>query len=467
MAERKCGEIRRGLIRALPALLLCCVLFAGCAGTNAVPEAPAPTPAPTRAPASVRIGGKPVGFDREYLTLSVDGVDEDLPDKLALLPRLRSVRFLGGVPDEALRDELTERFPGVRFRWDLELLGKVFPNEAAELSFAGQPMTEEDLAEIAAAVSRFPKLERVDLTDCGLDGETLHAFDEAIGDVDAVWTFPVYGVSVCSTDREADFSDCPVRDGGAEIEAVLPWFSHLEKVVMCRCGLSDEAMDALDKRHEDVRFVWEVRFSIFSLRTDATNFIASRFYNKAEIWSDQLEVLKYCPDLIALDLGHRKLVSLDFLYYLPKLQYLVLVENDIQDITPIGSLSELKYLELFWTKVEDISPLINCTRLTDLNISYIYCHGDETYAVLTQMPWLERVWACGNGMSQEQVASLREQMPQCEFYVVWRGEATGGGWRDHPHYFEMRDAFEMYYMPGGTNGVAPDGSQIIIPDGTY
>jgi hypothetical protein len=42
-------------------------------------------------------------------------------------------------------------------------------------------------------------------------------------------------------------------------------------------------------------------------------------------------------------------------------------------------------------------------------------------------------------------------------------ESTGGGWRDPPHYYDMRDIFEMYYMPGGTNGVDDRGQQIIYP----
>ena len=42
------------------------------------------------------------------------------------------------------------------------------------------------------------------------------------------------------------------------------------------------------------------------------------------------------------------------------------------------------------------------------------------------------------------------------------GEPTGSTWREHPHYFEMRDFFGMYYMPGGTNGVDENGNQIIV-----
>ena len=78
------------------------------------------------------------------------------------------------------------------------------------------------------------------------------------------------------------------------------------------------------------------------------------------------------------------------------------------------------------------------------------------------MPQLERLWYCGNNMTDEQLDELKAALPDTEMYLLPHGESTGGTWRTHPHYYEMRDFFGMYYMPGGTNGVAEDGSQIII-----
>ena len=43
-------------------------------------------------------------------------------------------------------------------------------------------------------------------------------------------------------------------------------------------------------------------------------------------------------------------------------------------------------------------------------------------------------------------------------------EPSGGSWRYHQNYFEMRDFFHMYYMPGGSNGVDDDGAQIVVDD---
>ena len=437
----------------------------GCAGQESAPApSPAASAAPTPSPVpQVSVGSRTYPADRTELPLSSRMSLDELTEALSRFPNLRHAAFYGGGVTPDVQEALTERFPEVVFRWDTAILGKVVPCHAKEVSFAGTSLTAEALEEIRRGAAFLPQLERVDLTGCGLDNEVLHALDEALGEIDVVWPVSVYGVDCPSNAAEIDISGARVRDGGAEIEALLPMFPHLKKVIMSDCGLSNEEMDALDKRHDDVRFVWTVHFSVWSLRTDADYFIANKPVEHGLLNSHQAQVLRYCTDLIALDLGHKNLTDISFLYSMPKLQYLILVGNDINDITPIGSLSELKYLEMFWTKCEDISPLVNCKKLEDLNICYIYCKSDRAYETLMQMPWLGRLWYCGNALTREQVDNLRALMPQCEMFLEPHAESTGGGWRDHPHYYEMRDIFEMYYMPGGTNGVDDRGQQIIYP----
>ncbi len=457
------SRLLRGLLPLTAAAL---VFLCGCASPSSeadgAPEATA-TPVPTATPIpTVTIGTKHFSADSATLSLPAGLDAEELAEKLDAFPLLRYVAFYGGGMDRASQELLTRRFPEVTFRWDSLLFDRVIPYNTRELSLAGEPLEADAPEAILAAAAYLPSLERVDLTGCGLDDDALAALDRALGEIDVVWTFSVYGAEICSTDEEIDLSGRAVTDHAQALEEILPRMSHLQKVVMCDCGVPNEEMDALNQKYQDIRFIWTVYFSIWSLRTDATNFICARFYNQAPLMSWQCEVFRYCPDLIALDLGHKDITDLSFLYYLPKLQYLILVENKIRDITPIGSLSELKYLEMFWTKVEDISPLIGCKSLQDLNICYIYAKADNAFDTLMQMPWLERLWYCGNGLSREQTEALRANMPDCEMYLAPHGESTGSTWRTHPHYYQMRDVFEMYYMPGGTNGVAADGSQIVI-----
>ena len=412
--------------------------------------------------AFVSVGGKAVPMDAQRAVLRADTPLEELLDKLPFLPDLYRVSFAGGAVSYETQDALAAAFPGISFRWDVELLGRTASSAAKELSFAGSSLSERDVHTLCENLFRFPSLERIDLTGCGLAGEQIAAVRAASGAA-VLYELTLFGRTVSTDASELDFSG--IRMGLSDvavIEDALGEFPLLEKVVMCDCGISNEDMAALNDRHENVRFVWRVYFSGFSLRTDDTNFIAARVRNDFPIYSNDLEVLKYCPDLQALDLGHKNITHLNFLRYVPHLKYLILVENDVNDITPIGELQELTYLEMFWTKCEDISPLQNCKALTDLNISYIYCRPAKCLETLVNMPQLERLWYCGNNLDAGQLEELQAALPDTEMYLAAHGEPTGSTWREHPHYFEMRDFFGMYYMPGGTNGVDENGNQIIV-----
>ena len=433
----------------------------GCADYEALLALRAACPA-LELTAFVSVGGKAVPMDAQRAVLRADTPLEELLDKLPFLPDLYRVSFTGGAVSYETQDALTAAFPALSFRWDVEVLGVTASSATKELSFAGSSLSERDVHTLCENLFRFPSLERIDLTGCGLAGEQIAAVRAASGAA-VLYELTLFGRTVSTDASELDFSG--IRMGLSDvavIEEALGEFPLLEKVVMCDCGISNEDMAALNDRHENVRFVWRVYFSGFSLRTDDTNFIAARVRNEFPIYSNDLEVLKYCPDLQALDLGHKNITSLDFLRYVPHLKYLILVENDVNDITPIGELQELTYLEMFWTKCEDISPLQNCKALTDLNISYIYCRPAKCLETLVNMPQLERLWYCGNNLDAGQLEELQAALPDTEMYLAPYGEPTGSTWREHPHYFEMRDFFGMYYMPGGTNGVDENGNQIIV-----
>ncbi len=414
--------------------------------------------------AYIPVGGRNISLFAQQITLSADTPLDELLEALPYLPDLCNVSFSGGAVSYEMQDTLTAAYPNIAFRWNMNLLGGIYSSSTKTLTFAGRALSEEDVETLCDNLFRFPALERIDLTGCGLSKEQLSAIRAATAAL-PVYELTLFGKTVSTDAAELDFSNIWMGTLGANvIESVLDEFPRLEKVVMCDCGISNEDMAAINDRHENVRFVWRVYFSEFSLRTDDTNFIAARVRNDFPIYSNDLEVLKYCPDLIALDLGHKDITHLNFLRYVPHLKYLILVENDVNNITPIGELQELEYLEMFWTKCEDISPLQNCKSLTDLNISYIYCRPAKCLETLVNMPQLERLWYCGNNMNDEQLAELQAALPDTEMYLAARGEPTGSTWREHPHYFEMRDAFDMYYMPGGTNGVDENGNQIIITE---
>ena len=311
--------------------------------------------------AFVTVGGKAVPMDAQRAVLRADTPLPELLETLPFLPELYRVSFTGGAVSYEIQDALTAAFPSLSFRWDVEVLGVTASSAAKELSFAGQALTAQDVYTLCDNLFRFPALERIDLIGCGLTAEQIKAVhfvrQKAVAahagvDLDVYLRLyaELFGKTVSTDALELDFSGIRMGlSGAAVIEEALGEFPLLEKVVLCDCGISNEDMAALNDRHENVRFVWRVYFSEFSLRTDDTNFIAARVRNEFPIYSYELEVLKYCPDLQALDLGHKNITSLDFLRYVPHLKYLIIVENDVNDITPIGKWHR-KYVMASWAK---------------------------------------------------------------------------------------------------------------------
>ena len=402
---------------------------------------------------SVELGGKRWYSDARSLKMDVAAAPaEELTEKLAYLPEVESLTLTGGPADYELLEALDRARPGLAVSADVDLFGTEVSTKAEELSFAGRTdLTAEDLAFLKDHARWFPALRSVDLTDCGLEDADLVALASDL-DADVIWTTQVYGVPVCSTDTQVDLSYLKLGDGGAKIEALVPGMHHLEKVVMLECGIPDEDMDQLNKRHENVKFVWMVHFGGYQMRSDETAFIAAK-WEKGYLFNSTAAPLKYCTDLVALDMGHQRFTDISFLYNMPHLRFLILADGPVYDITPVASLKELEYLEIFKTPVVDLSPLLECKNLKDLNISYLpWAASEYNFDVLMQLPSLERLFFFGNRLTQAQKDALRDHYPDAEIMLYEGLESTGLDWRYHERYYEMRDMLDIYYMPGGTNG---------------
>ena len=168
--------------------------------------------------------------------------------------------------------------------------------------------------------------------------------------------------SFLSDAEEIDLSSMEI-ESAQWVEERIRDMPQLQKVIMCDCGLGDEEMDALNRRYEDIRFVWTVRMGRISVRTD-TNYFAP-VVTGDYVTEIDLGPLKYCTDVVAVDLGHMAVRTCDWARNMPKLQYLILADTGITDISPLASCENLIFLELFLTAVRDYSPLLSCTRLED------------------------------------------------------------------------------------------------------
>ncbi len=393
--------------------------------------------------------------DSELETVRMESIDPYDKELLKYFPNLKSVNAMGCTEYGTLQELHAER-PELDVTYCVTVDGRSVKSRVRELSFAGD--TGLDPEELIAAAPNLFDIELIDVTGCGLSQRSLDDLIAAYPDAVIKFTYAVCGAEFSTDAEEIDLSRIQM-ESSAPVEAALKYFPRLKKVVMCDCGISNEDMDALNKKYDDIRFVWRVYFSTFNMRTDDTSFIAAKYLNWDYVWNSQTDVFKYCTDLIGLDLGHMKITDMSFLQYMPHMQYLIMADGPLSDLTDIGKYCpELKYLEVFKCPITDVSPLLNCKNLEDLNICYTWI---DDVSPLMEMTWLDRLWFCGNFMDAAEKEALMAALPDTEINMTYGGESTGGTWRYHEHYYEMRDAFGMFYMPGGTNGVDENGVAIV------
>ncbi len=376
------------------------------------------------------------------------GIDE-ITEKLPLFRSAEKV-LLGSMDmDNETFLQLKETYPDITFVKNIKVCGKTFRSTDTYIGFSQHII---DLDEIREAGPLFYNVEKIDLDGIVLKPSTAIGLREAYENTFIRCDIAFLGKNYPSDITELDLSGTKIEDLD-ELENSLAAFGKLETVDMSDCGYSDEEMAEFRDRFEDILIVWTVRFSVYELRTDIKYFCASDVPGRIapKLTSAELEPLKYCTELEALDLGHMYYSDLSFLEYMPKLTHLILVEALFNDISPIADLENLYYLEIFNNKIDDISPLLELKNLRHLNIGFTQGYDTSVLKEFADLG-LERFWFPGNSLTDEEMAEIEEALEGTECYMPhWdNAGSTGGGWREHDAYFEMRDLFGMNYMPGGT-----------------
>lgn len=165
------------------------------------------------------------------------------------------------------------------------------------------------------------------------------------------------------------------------------------------------------------------------IRTDQTSFSTLHNDQTSCHASEDFEILRYCWNLFALDIGHNSVTDLSFLRNLPKLRVLILACNQLQDISPIASLEHLEYLEIFKNDIRDISPVTGLTHLLDLNACF---NRIQDISPLKNMTWLNRLWlfrAQGymKDYSKAEIRDFKAALPNTELDMIHY--STAGYWR--------------------------------------
>ncbi|MBQ7455083.1 MAG: hypothetical protein IJS53_01460 [Clostridia bacterium] len=252
-------------------------------------------------------------------------------------------------------------------------------------------------------------------------------------------TLTFLGVTVEKDATYLDMGDVFIEDLYA-FGDFLRELPALEKVDMFATPVTRPVIDAIVENFPNIEFGWTINIAAdHYIRTDATAF-STLHGNCGGHSSADFEVLKYCKNLRALDIGHNSVVSLEFLRNLPQLRVLILADNPVYYLTPLEDLKELEYLELFSCNFRDISVLSELPHLMDLNIS----NNPELYQynnLLTLTPTLRRLWISNIGsiISEGRYYELQGMYPDATI-VCW-GEPTDNGWREGEHYETIYEIF--------------------------
>ena len=421
---------------------------------------------------TVTIGGRE--YSQDARVLHIDGL---APEDLALLeylPELVQVRIESSRDPEQLQGLLSvcakQSIPV-----QVILDGTEYDTDISRLTLEG--LREEDVP----LLSCFPQLKELHLEDPQANADTIRQLTRELPHTDITWSISLFGVTLNENMKQLDLTAHLTEEGAlayekaktaavqgerdpvpyqfalndryplpdmtvstsqliAQVEQALSYFPNIREVILCGAILDNNAMAAFrDAHRQDYKTVWSVQCgNKMIVRTDTPYLMPTKHHVYYFLDSDAAN-LKYCEDIVALDLGHMAISDISWVTSMPNLEYLVLAHTQLQYIEPISSCKKLRFLELDWSPIRDYTPLKGCTALEDLNLGNTYAD----FTPVQEMTWLKNLWMIGCSQGP------RSRVPQIltNTKVMVTGDATvANGWRDLPNYYAMRDALGMYYM---------------------
>ena len=377
----------------------------------------------------------------------IDLSDAEIDSVDALIDNLSGFLFLkklnlGDFPvalDE--EDRLLSGLPGVdiEYKRHIKLYGEKIPLNEKSLDLSNKNL--KDIGELSEALKSLTFIKNVNLKGNNLSYEQQKQLAKEFPGILFEWEVNILGKNYDSTVKDLDLSGNKKITPDL-IREYIPLFGNLKRLDMSDCGASNEEMAKLREDFPGVKIVWRIHMGRWSLKTDAVAFSVLIYdYSHKRLTSKDIEVLKYCTDLQALDIGHQAVTDISVLGdYLPELRILILADNQVSDLTPVTKMKHLHYIELFVNsrQLTDLSPLAQCKELVDVNVSYL--HNVRDISPLYDLPLLERVWVEHMPVPAAQVKTLREKHPEAKVVDVGEG-SVDKGWRTHERYYAMIGMF--------------------------
>jgi len=331
------------------------------------------------------------------------------------------------------------------------VFGERVPAVTQTLDLSGKTI---DLSALPQVFAQLPQLTSVNLTDQQLSFEQIDSLTSAFPQIAFLFSFELFSQRVTSETTELDLDGFALYSPD-EIAAKLKYLPKLSYCDLSYCGLSNEQMEHLIAQFPSIKFVWMIRIGAWEVRTDITAFSKGnrdKFPNdmgwftdegKTNFYNEDIEALKYCKDLVYLDLGHGNRISdVSVISQLKKLRVLIVSMNKIKDVSPLTELKELECLEIYQNPIEDISFVTQLPKLKYLNCSATLF---EDITPLLSLKNLEMLWFVNvRNTTKEQRQQLADALPNCN--ICFSANSSGeGGWTGNPLYIEYQSAFGLPY----------------------
>lgn len=394
-------------------------------------------------------------FDNTAETISFNTSDtvnkSDIEDFINLLKNLKTIQLYNTNISSADYAELKNDFSQIDFDMTVIISGCEFNNDSSVIDLSN--CTEEYDKSLLAELEYLNEINSIIFGDNAISNELKDELIEKYPNISFDWKTQLLNKDYSSAATEIDISGTEISDLEG-FKSQLHYLTNLEYIDMCDCGLTNLQMEELIAEYPQIKFVWKVQVGSWEMRTDikafgtcySEDFEGGSYIGGSGAWLEDKEAtnLKYCKDLITLDIGHQHLLNdFSFLLELDNLKHLIVALSDFEDASLLTHMKDLEYLEIFMTNVSDLSPLLELNNLKYLNCSITPIPNVD---YLVDMKQLEVLWLCNaENISRDEAARLEEALPNCYINTTAQG-ATRDGWRsyDNQGYIDMRESLNMF-----------------------
>ena len=272
---------------------------------------------------------------------------------------------------------------------------------------------------------------------------------EAAPGVHFIYEFDLFGATISTEDTEVRYINAPIgNEGEKSIREALTILDKCDYFLLDECGIDDEIMATIRENFPDTKVVWRIHVGRKSALTDDPIIRMTH-----GIDDTMTEALKYCNEVVYMDLGHDTgITDISFIANMPLLECLILSDAQFKDLTPLTNCTNLTWLELIYCgRIEDISVIAEMDSIKYLNISNT--NITDISGIMDMN--LDRFCCIGTRVPSEDFEKYKELHPDC--LSVSTGNPYGYAWRydDYGyHYFDyyarMREVFRYETTsPGG------------------